>query len=92
MNAFAHFGEQRLDALQHGGSGAMALFERGYAGGVLRSYLGGFFTALTESGQRFLRRCDLPFELDALIFQSCDFGLPGIDDAFLLGALGSKST
>ena len=51
VDALSHLGEERLDALQDGGGRAMALFERGYAGGVMGCGLGGFFTALAESGQ-----------------------------------------
>ena len=91
VDALAHLGEQRLDALQDGGGRAVALFERGHAGGMLRSRLRRFFAALAQSGQRFLRGGDLLFELDALQFQDFDFGLAGADDAFLLGALGGQA-
>jgi hypothetical protein len=37
VHALAHFGEEGLDALEHGGGGAVALFERGHAGHVLRA-------------------------------------------------------
>ena len=40
VDAFAHLGEKRFDALQHGRGRAVTFFERGYAGGVLRSCLG----------------------------------------------------
>jgi len=39
-----------------------------------------------------LRRCDWLFELNTLFFQSCDVGLPGTDDAFLLSPFGRQST
>ena len=42
-----------------------------------------FLATLAKGCQRFLRGCDLLFELDALQFQGLDLRLPGAKDAFL---------
>ena len=73
VDALSHFGEQGLDALQNGGGRAVALFERGDAGGVLRSGLGRFLATQAQGRERFLSGGDLLFELDALQFQDSRF-------------------
>ena len=50
-----------------------------------------FLAPLAQSGQRFLCGGDLLFSLDALQFQSFDFGLAGAKDSFLLGPLRRQS-
>ena len=69
----------------------MTLFKRGHAGGVMGCGLRGFFAALAEHGEGFLRRGDLLFEAEALLFENRDFRLAGDDDVFLFGALGGEA-
>ncbi len=80
VDALAHLGEQGFDALQNRCGRAVTFFERGHAGGVLRSGLRRLFTALAQCRQRFLCGGNLLFELQALQFQRLDLRLSRADE------------
>ena len=52
MDAFAHLGDERFDALQDSGGGAVAFFESGDTGDLLRGVLGSEIATPNEAHRR----------------------------------------
>ena len=85
VNTLVHLRKQRLNSLQHSGRRAVAFFERGDTGRVLRRGLRRLFPLLTQPRQRLLSRNNLLLQVHALEFQNLDLRLSCAQNSFLFG-------